>query len=126
MLDIVTTQELEEDLSSFEASVGDLISAEEFFSMVGPTFEFKESLVTAKDIAEMVEARFFKEDRAKAPPAKQMVPMPNPRYAVVFKDYFSCDLCLSPFDFLYQFMEVFHLELHHFTPNRILTLNKFC
>jgi hypothetical protein len=68
MLEVVVARELEEDLSSVEASIGDLISAKEFFSMVGPMFEFGESLVMAEDIAEMVEAGFFKEGWAKAPP----------------------------------------------------------
>jgi len=65
MLEIVAAQELEEDLSNVDASVGDLISAKEIFSMAGPTFEFGESLMTAEDIAEMVEAAFFNEGRVK-------------------------------------------------------------
>lgn len=44
MLDVVAAQELKEDLYGVEASVGDLISVEEFFSMAGPMFEFGESL----------------------------------------------------------------------------------
>ena len=63
MLEVVASQELKEDLSSVEASIKDLISAEEFFSMVGPTFEFGESLVTAEDIAEMVKAGFLRKAR---------------------------------------------------------------
>jgi hypothetical protein len=50
MLEVFTARELEESLSDVEASIGDLVSAEEFFSMVGPTFEFRESLVMADDI----------------------------------------------------------------------------
>jgi hypothetical protein len=45
MVDIAATQELEEDLSSVKASMVDLISVEEFFTMVRQTFEFGESLV---------------------------------------------------------------------------------
>jgi len=77
MVDIATVHELEEDLSNIEASIGDLISVG-FFTMVGPTFEFKESLVTIEDIVEMVEAGFFKEEPAKAPPTRQMVPARKP------------------------------------------------
>ena len=52
---------MEEDLSSVEASIRDLISMEEFDAMVGPTFMFRESLVMKEDVVEMVEAGFFKE-----------------------------------------------------------------
>ena len=58
MLELDAAQELEESLSHVEASVHDLISAEEFFSMAGPTFQFWESQMTAEDIAEMVQAGF--------------------------------------------------------------------
>jgi len=68
MLEVIAAQELEEDMLSVEASVRDLISANESVSMVGPTFEFRESLMMAEDIVEMVEARFFKEGQVKVPP----------------------------------------------------------
>jgi len=54
MLEVFAARKLEESLSNVEASVSDLISAEESFSMAGPTFEFGESLVMVEDISEMV------------------------------------------------------------------------
>ena len=109
-----------------EVSIGYLVSAEDFTSMVGPTFGFGESVVTAEDITEMVEARFFKEGRAKAPPARQIVPDPKLGYVVVFRDYFTYGLRMPPYAFLRQVMEAFNLELHHFSPNGILIVSKFC
>jgi hypothetical protein len=126
MLEVFAARKLEESLSDVEASVSDLISAEESFSMAGPTFEFGESLVMVEDISEMVQGGFFKEGRAKAPLAEQTVPDPEPGYAVVFRDYFTYGLLLPPYSFLCQVMEAFNLELHHFSPNGILTLSKFC
>jgi len=126
MLEVFAARELEESLSDVEASVGDLVSAEEFFSMAGPTFEFGKSLVTTEDIAEMVRGGFFKEGHAKAPPPRQTVPEPELGYAIIFRDYFTCGLRFLPYPFLRQVMEAFRLELHHFSPNGILTLSKFC
>jgi len=65
MLEVAAAQDLEETLSDVEASVGDLISAKEFEEMAAITFEFGESTVRTEDIADMVEARFFKDGRAR-------------------------------------------------------------
>ena len=125
MLEVAAAQDLEETLSDVEASVGDLISAKEFEEMAAITFEFGESTVRTEDIADMVLARFFKEGRAKAPPAGQTVPAPEEGYAVVFRDFFTCGLRMPPYHFLREVMESFNVELQHFSPNGILTLSKF-
>ena len=125
MLEVAAAQDLEETLSDVEASVGDLISAKEFDSMAGITFEFGESTVRPEDIADMVEVGFFKDGRAKAPPAGQTVPAPEEGYAVVFKDFFTCGLRMPPYHFLREVMETFNVELQQFSPNGILTLSKF-
>jgi hypothetical protein len=96
MLEVLASQKLEESFSDLKASLGDLVKAEELFSMAGPTFEFGESLVTVEDISKMVQGGFLKEGRVKAPPAGQTVPDPEPWYAVVFRDYFTCGLRLPP------------------------------
>lgn len=89
VLEIAVVQDLDETLSDMEVSVGDLVSVEDFASMAGPTFEFGESLIIAEDVAEMVRAGFFKDGRAKVPPAGQTVPKPDPGYAVIYRDYFT-------------------------------------
>lgn len=74
MLEIFVAQELEESLSDVEASVGDLVGAEEIFLMTRQTFEFYESLVTMKDITEMVQDDFFNFGRAKVSPSGRRCP----------------------------------------------------
>jgi len=111
MLEVVAAQDLEETLSDVEVSVGDLISAKEFEAMATITFEFGESTVRPEDIADMVEVGFFKEGRAKAPPAGQTVPAPEEEYAVVFRDFFTCGLRMPPYHFLREVMETFNVEL---------------
>ena len=54
------------------------------------------------------------------------MPEPELGYAIVFKHYFTYGLCIPPYSFLRQVMEVFRLELHHINPNGIITLSKFC
>jgi len=100
MLEVAAAQDLEETLSDVEASVGDLISAKEFELMVANTFEFGESTIRPQDIADIVEVGFFKEGRAKAPPAGQTVLAPEEEYAVVFRDFFTCGLRIPPYHFV--------------------------
>jgi len=125
MLEVAAAQDLEETLSDVEASVGDLISVKDFESMAAITFEFGESTIRPQDIADMVEVGFFKEGRAKVPPAGQTVLMPEEEYTIVFRDFFTCGLQIPPYAFLRQVMEAFNIELQHFSPNGILTLSKF-
>jgi hypothetical protein len=125
MLDVAAAQDLEDTLSDVEVSVGDLIGAKEFDSMAAITFEFGESTIKPEDIADMVEVGFFKKGHAKAPPAGQTVPAPKEEYVVVFRDFFTYGLWMPPYHFLRQVMEVFNVELQHFSPNGILTLSKF-
>jgi len=69
MLEVAAAQDLEETLSNAEVSVEDLVSAKEFESVAAITFEFGKSVIWPQDIADMVEAGFFKEGHAMAPPA---------------------------------------------------------
>ena len=56
-----------EDLASIEASVGDLIRAEEVGLMDGKTWDFGPSLMTKKMITKLEKEGMFPEDRAKPP-----------------------------------------------------------
>ena len=101
-------QELVEDLASIEASIGDLIRPEEVGLMAGKTWDFGPLLMTKKMIAKLEKEGMFPVDRAK-PPQGETVPSPGKDYAVVFKDYFSCGLCLPSVKFLRQVLEEFDL-----------------
>lgn len=125
MLEVAATQDLEETLYDMEVCIGELVSVKDFDSMVATTFEFGESIIMAEDITDMIRAGFFKEGRAMAPPAGQMVPASKAEYEVVFRDYFTSGLWMLPHAFHRQVMEAFNVELHHFSPNGILMLSKF-
>ena len=60
------------------------------------------------------------------PPKGETIPKPKATDAVVFKDFFLCGLCFPAALFLRQVLEVFEVQLHHLTPNDIVTLSKFC
>jgi hypothetical protein len=53
MLASALAQDLEEDLASMEASIGDLVGASEGEGMAGKTWDFGPSSVTEEAIAEM-------------------------------------------------------------------------
>jgi hypothetical protein len=55
-----------------------------------------------------------------------MVPNPQAADAIVFRDFFAYDLCFTATRFLRHVLEAFEVQLHHLTPNGILTLSKFC
>jgi hypothetical protein len=44
----------------------------------------------------------------------------------VFRDFFACGLRFPAAQFLRHVLEAFEVQLHHLTPNGILTLSKFC
>jgi hypothetical protein len=59
-------------------------------------------------------------------PRGETVPRLEPDEAVVFKDFFSCGLRIPRVYFQWVVVETFKVQLHHLTPNGILTLSKFC
>ena len=60
------------------------------------------------------------------PPKGKTIPKPKAADAVVFKDFFLCGLRFPAALFLCQVLEAFEVQLHHLTPNGIVTLSKFC
>jgi hypothetical protein len=69
MVASVEAQGLEEDLASVEASVADLITAEEVRDMAGPsrTWDFSPSLMTEDMIEELRKLGCFGEAKVKPP-----------------------------------------------------------
>jgi hypothetical protein len=59
MVASVVAQELEEDLASVNASIGDLVGSSEADVMAGKTWDFGESLVTEKMIKKMEKEGYF-------------------------------------------------------------------
>jgi hypothetical protein len=107
MLMSAEARDLEEDLASVDAPIGDLTGGSG--AMAGKAWDFGESLVTEKMIKKMEKERYFSVGRPKLPPAGQTMPSPNEGYAVVFRDQFSCSLRLPSITFLREVLEEFQL-----------------
>ena len=60
------------------------------------------------------------------PPEGETIPKPKAADAVFFRDFFLCGLGFLAACFLRQVLEAFEVQLHHLTPNGIVTLSKFC
>ena len=56
----------------------------------------------------------------------EMIPKPKVADAMVFRDFFLCCRRFLTARFLHQVLEAFEVQLHHLTPNGIVTLSKFC
>jgi hypothetical protein len=65
--------------------------------------------------------------KGKARPLQdETVPKPGAVDAIVIKDFFAYGLLFLATWFLHDVLEAFEVQLHHLTPNDILTLSKFC
>ena len=60
------------------------------------------------------------------PSEGETIPKSKVADAMVFRDFFLYDLCFPIACFLCQVLEAFEVQLHHLTPNEIVTLSKFC
>ena len=125
---IVSTEALglEEDLSVVEASVADLITAKEAGDMAGScrTWDFGPSLMTKDMIEELRQLGCFGDAKVK-PLEGETIPKSKAANAVVFRDFFLCGLRFPAACFVRQVLEAFEVQLHHLTPNGIVTLSKF-
>ena len=59
-------------------------------------------------------------------PRGEVVPLPEVDEVIMFKDFFAYGLQIPLIYFLRLVLETFKVQLHHLTPNGILTLSKFC
>jgi hypothetical protein len=59
------------------------------------------------------------------PASGERVPAPQPGETVVFYDHFPRGFALPASNFLRQFMDHFHLQLHHIGANAMMTLAAF-
>jgi hypothetical protein len=109
MLTSAEARDLEEDLASVDASIGDLTGGSEAGAMARKTWDFGKSLVMEKMIKKMEKEGYFSVGWAKLPPVGKTVPSPTEGCAMVFRDYFSCGLCLPSITFLRVVLEEFQL-----------------
>ena len=101
---------LEEDLFGVEASIADLIIAEEAGDMAGTsqTWDFEPSLVTNDMIEELRQLGSFGDAKVK-PPEGETIPKPKAVDAMVFRDFFLCGLRFLAVHFLRQVLEAFEV-----------------
>ena len=122
------SMEAQDDLETIEASIEDLIpvsSAKKAKVQMAKSWDFGPSLMTEEAIKALEDEGCFPEGKGR-PLRGETVPQPEVDEAVVFKDFFACGLRIPPVYFLRLVLETFKVQLHHLTPNNILTLSKFC
>jgi len=81
--------------------------------------------MTKEMIGKLAAQGCFPEGKGR-PSGGETVPRPEVNEAVVFKDFFVCGLRFPSVTFHRLVLGSFKVQLHHLTPNRILTLSKFC
>jgi hypothetical protein len=59
------------------------------------------------------------------PTGGELVPAPEPGEAVVFYEHFQRGFALPASNFLWQFLDHFHLQPHHIWENVMMTLTAF-
>ena len=63
--------------------------------------------------------------RARVPPEGEISPAPGEGERVVFHSHFIRGFGLSASGFLRSFLEFYHLQSHHITPNTMMLLSTF-
>ena len=101
---------LKEDLSRVEASVVDLITAEEPRDIAGPsrTWDFGPSLMMKDMIEELWQLGCFGDAKVK-PLEGETITKPKATDVVVFRDFFLCGLRFLAAHFLHQVLEAFEV-----------------
>ena len=124
----VRSAEAQGGLESIEASIGDLVPfsrAKKSKVQMVKSWDFGPSLMTEEAIKSLEEEGCFPEGKGRRPHGKT-VPRPEVDEVVVFKEFFACGLWIPSTYFLRLVLETFKVQLHHLTPNGILTHSKFC
>ena len=58
-------------------------------------------------------------------PVTEIRPAPQPGERVVFRSHFQCGFGLPASGFFRSFLDFFHIQPHHLTPNTVMTLSSF-
>ena len=75
-----------------------------------------------RDTLRMPNMAFFK---ARVPPEEEISPAPRGNERVVFRSHFLRGFGLPASDFLCSFMDLYHVQPHHLTPNTMTLLSAF-
>ena len=115
-------------MEGIKASIGDLVlvsPAKKSKVQMAKSWDFGPSFMTKEAIKSLEEEGYFSEGKGRLPRG-EMVPRSEVDEVVVFRDFFACGLRIPLIYFLRLVLETFKVQLHHLTPNGILTLSKFC
>lgn len=116
----------QDGLANVEAPVGDLVpKGKENKATMKKIWHFSPSLMTKEMIDELAAQGCFPEGKGR-PLGGETIPRPELHEVVVFKDFFACGLRFLAITFLRLVLGSFKVQLHHLTPNGILTHSKFC
>ena len=63
--------------------------------------------------------------KARVPPETEISPVPQGDERVVFRSHFISGFGLPASGFLRSFLEFYHLQPHHITPNTVMLLAAF-
>ena len=58
-------------------------------------------------------------------PAAEIRPAPQQGERVIFRSHFPCGFGLSTSGFFRSFLDFFHIQPHHLTPNTVMTISSF-
>ena len=89
------------------------------------SWDFGPSLMTEEAIKALEDEGCFSAGKGH-PPRSETVPQPEVDEVVVFKDFFACGLRIPLVYFVRLVLKIFKVQLHHLTPNGVLTLSKIC
>jgi hypothetical protein len=88
------------------------------------SYDFGASSVTVSRMWQLESLGYFAEGLARQL-GEEMVPEPNPNEVVVFKDFFSAGLWMSPHPALTEILLKFWVQLHQLTPNTVAQMLKY-
>ena len=120
--------EVQDDLENIEASIRDLIPVSPVKKarvQMAKSWDFGTLLMTGEVIKALEDEGYFLAGKGH-PSRGETVPQLEVDEAIIFKDFFPCGLSIPPIYFLHLVFETFKVQLHHLTPNGVLTLSKFC
>jgi hypothetical protein len=88
------------------------------------SYEFGASSVTVGHIHQMESLGYFTEGSAREP-GEEIVLEPNSDEAIVFEDFFTAGLRMSPRHVLIKILLKFQVQLHQLTLNAIVPMSKY-
>jgi hypothetical protein len=94
-------------------------------ALVEISYDFRPSKIMKTHIGSMESYAHYCPKGYGQPPGAGSVPEPQANEAVIVEDFFVAGLHMSPHPVLTDILCKFHPQLHHLTPNAIVTISRF-